>query len=163
VRVTDFGLARGIAEVAVDAPSPTSPPTPRSAERMFLTVTETGAMIGPPAYMAPEQFEGAACDARADQFSFCAALYEALYGIHPFADALGSSMPSLLGTLGPRPLGTVVPVAIHAVLERGMSRDPAARFSSMEELHAARRHVAVVLRRRSHAAAAISRCRRGRD
>ncbi len=49
-------------------------------------------MIGTPAYMAPEQLRGGAADARSDQFSFCVALFEALYGERPFA---GGSLEEL--------------------------------------------------------------------
>jgi serine/threonine protein kinase len=134
VRVTDFGLARASADQA-PAPLPQGPlRTPRSGERMFATVTETGAMIGTPAYMAPEQFGGAACDERADQFAFCATLFEALYKVHPFTDGLGTPMPSLLGSLTPRPPGSPVPPAVHAVLERGLASQRDARFASMDHL-----------------------------
>ena len=43
--------------------------------------------------MAPEQFRGERADARANQFSFCVALYEALYGQRPSASSLAPSMP----------------------------------------------------------------------
>jgi serine/threonine protein kinase len=132
VRVTDFGLARGIGDA--DAPRDSLPHDRRPGDRMFVTVTEAGAMIGTPAYMAPETFEGIASDARSDQFTFCAALFEALYGVHPFADGLDTSMPSLLGTLSQLPARTSVPPAVHAVLERGLARDPAIRFPGMDEL-----------------------------
>src|SRR5258707_610263 len=88
IKVLDFGLARAVEDVVGDAP--TLPPqvvasglsTPRQLE---ARLTRSGAFLGTPAYMAPEQLLGKTIDARADQFSFCVALYEALYGERPFA------------------------------------------------------------------------------
>ena len=48
-----------------------------------LRLTETGATVGTPLYMAPEQHQGGPVDARADQYAFCAALFEALLGRAP--------------------------------------------------------------------------------
>ena len=59
-------------------------------------LTETGAVLGTPAYMSPEQFAGRQNDARSDQFSFCIALYEALYGERPFG---GTSLPALTASV----------------------------------------------------------------
>src|SRR5437763_16487347 len=56
-------------------------------------VTQPGTFLGTPPYMAPEQLKGESGDARADQFSFCVALYYALYGELPFA---GETVDSLL-------------------------------------------------------------------
>ena len=66
---------------SLSSPIPASPAA--SASPLPLTVTKTGAVVGTPAYMAPEQFRRETLDARADQFSFCVALHEALHGQRP--------------------------------------------------------------------------------
>ncbi|WP_162542953.1 protein kinase domain-containing protein, partial [Klebsiella pneumoniae] len=69
VRVLDFGLAQPAGERLV------SELEPATVEISAPHVTRTGAIVGTPAYMAPEQFEGAAADERSDQFAFCVALW----------------------------------------------------------------------------------------
>lgn len=78
-------------------------------------------------------------DSRSDQFSYCAALYEALYGRHPFAsDTLeGLRGRVMFGKVSPPPRDSAVPSVIHQALLRGLAPDPAQRFPSMRELLAA--------------------------
>ncbi|HEY7372549.1 MAG TPA: protein kinase, partial [Polyangia bacterium] len=76
VRVMDFGLAR-LAEEPADA-APGADDALEERPVTTTTVTKTGAVIGTLAYMAPEQFHRERIDARADQFSFCVALHEAI-------------------------------------------------------------------------------------
>lgn len=79
--------------------------------------------VGTPAYMSPEQRGGEAIDARSDQYSFCVALYEAIHGARP-ADGDGRE-----------PLDA--PAWLRALIDRGLSPDPADRYASMHELLAA--------------------------
>jgi eukaryotic-like serine/threonine-protein kinase len=108
-----------------------------SAAGMFdVQLTRTGAMMGTPAYMAPEQFLGTPTDARTDQFSFCVALYEALYGERPFA---GNTMYALTnnvvqGKVRDAPENASVPLWIRKILLRGMRATVGERFPSMGDL-----------------------------
>ncbi|MFO0634410.1 MAG: serine/threonine-protein kinase [Nannocystaceae bacterium] len=133
VRVVDFGLAR--AAVGDDAPAEGGAIDPV----VFGGVTQAGVLVGTPVYMAPEQFTGGPADARADQYAFCIALFEALYGAPPFR---APDMRTLLalkrkGELPPPPTtgpGADVPAALHAAIARGLRPDPARRFATMPDL-----------------------------
>ncbi|WP_224360524.1 protein kinase domain-containing protein [Hyalangium versicolor] len=121
VRVTDFGLARSL-EVA-EEPGPRAPPVASPA----ASVTHTGAAIGTPAYMSPEQLARSKATARSDQFSFCVALHEALFGERPFD---GTSREALRDP----PKDSAVPPWLRRVLIRGLSLEPSARHPSMDAL-----------------------------
>ncbi|HVV49306.1 MAG TPA: serine/threonine-protein kinase [Polyangia bacterium] len=99
-------------------------------------LTRTGAMMGTPAYMAPEQFFGKDTDARTDQFSFCVSLYEALYGERPFPGKKLSELTAnvVQGTVRAAPTGTKVPFWVRKILLRGLRSAPAERYPSMGEL-----------------------------
>jgi eukaryotic-like serine/threonine-protein kinase len=93
---------------------------------------------GTPAYMAPEQLEGAAVDARADQFAFAAALWEALHGELPYAGDSATAVALAVRRGEQRaPARADVPARINAVLRRALSAAPADRFASMPALLAA--------------------------
>jgi eukaryotic-like serine/threonine-protein kinase len=122
-----------------------------SSSGMFeARLTRTGAMMGTPAYMAPEQFLGTPTDARSDQFSFCIALYEALYGERPFE---GNTMSSLTanvvqGNVRDAPANSKVPPWLRRVLLRGLRPRARDRWASMEDLIAALGKNPTVSRRR---------------
>ncbi|EDM77301.1 serine/threonine kinase family protein [Plesiocystis pacifica SIR-1] len=99
-------------------------------------LTHTGALLGTPAYMAPEQHLRAEVDGRADQFAFCVALWEALAGERPFSGRNPNILASkvLSGDHEPFPRDSPVPAPIRAALERGLSPAPGDRFASMREL-----------------------------
>src|ERR1043166_4518049 len=140
VKVVDFGLAK--LRDAAGAP----------------TLTETGAVMGTPHYMSPEQCRGERLDARSDVYSLGAMLYEMLAGSPPF------TAPSLAGVLAkhiteappPLPADAHVPPALAAVIMHSLAKDPDARPAGATELslelraaeeEAARRRDAEVQRR----------------
>jgi serine/threonine protein kinase len=128
VRVTDFGLARSLLapeEVAQVKPVMTA---------LNLALTATGTVLGTPRYMPPEQLTVGELDARSDQFSFCVALYEALYGSHPLRGGTSVSMLERGDKALPPPEGGKIPVAIGRAVLRGLERDRAGRFPSMASL-----------------------------
>jgi len=123
VRVTDFGIAK-------------LEPGPRSPTARPLAMTATNAAMGTPQYMAPEQYLGEPVDARADQFSFCVALYAAIYGVRPFAgttiDELAAAV--IAGRIASPTRTARVPARIHAALVRGLAATPADRFPTLDAL-----------------------------
>ncbi len=146
-KVVDFGLARQVEggldtnelrELAERLEASGS----RSLGSLEQGLTRTGALLGTPAYMAPEQHARGPLDARADQFSFCVALYEALLRQRPF-DGMGRvalAIQTNRGEVRPPPRGTAVPARILRAIDRGLRPKPEDRFPSMEALVEALRY-----------------------
>ena len=138
-RVADFGLARIAAKSGggfMQSAKFASIPVPGKASSLRTPLTQLGSVMGTPLYMSPEQHMGEPADSRSDQFSFCVALYEALYKQHPFA---GDTVETLAfnvvsGKVLPRPNGSHIPLAVHEALLRGLSPSADQRFPSMHEL-----------------------------
>jgi tRNA A-37 threonylcarbamoyl transferase component Bud32/tetratricopeptide (TPR) repeat protein len=138
-RVLDFGVARLVDEPGEPGEHDELLATERSQRslRGRSALTETDALVGTPAYMAPEQLARGRVDARADQFGFCVALHEALYGARPFA---GTTVHALLTAIaaGPvRPPRSDVPGHLFAAIARGLALQPDDRWPDMDALLAA--------------------------
>ncbi len=132
VKVLDFGLARTEGD-PTPSPEPAELGLDESGTAFDDPLTRTGALVGTPAYMAPEIIRGTPADPRSDQFGFCVALFEALYRCPPFE---APSLPELLKNvlehrLRPAPASTGVPAWVHRIVVRGLSLEPRHRWPSM--------------------------------
>ncbi|MCH9688115.1 MAG: protein kinase, partial [Deltaproteobacteria bacterium] len=138
VRVLDFGLARAL----VDEPEPDLevsgpiPDEPETGAHWSETLTADGTILGTPVYMAPEQYAGKIADARSDQYSFCIALYEALFEQLPFprGSIKQQARAKYKGEIREPASESPVPRRLYYVLRRGLAPHPEDRFASMPAL-----------------------------
>jgi len=135
VKVTDFGLAFS----PLTRQTPGSPETP-GIVGLGSPELPGGGIAGTLGYMAPEQLRGEPLDARADQYSFCVALYEALIREHP-AEANTFSTLSAQVEAGQAnnemiqaPRGASVPRWVLRPVIRGLSEAPGDRFDNLDAL-----------------------------
>jgi serine/threonine protein kinase/tetratricopeptide (TPR) repeat protein len=126
VRVLDFGLAQlhgGAQSVSEGTPASSISEGPGAAESPHPTsLTRTGMRVGTPAYMAPEQLDGAPVTPASDQYAWCVSLVEALTGLPPRP---GIVRPDALAAC---------PRSLRSILERGLAEDPERRWPSMTTL-----------------------------
>jgi eukaryotic-like serine/threonine-protein kinase len=121
VLVADFGLARAVDEV-------------------YEKLTATGAVVGTPTYMSPEQATGQKeIDGRSDIFALACVLYELLSGEPPYYGATAQATLRRRFTGPPRKLRPIVqvPEQVEAAILRALARDPSERFATAEDFAAA--------------------------
>ncbi len=116
VKVLDFGIAKQIDEA------------------QGHKLTATGAVMGTPAYMAPEQVGGQPLSARADQYATGCVLYELLTGSVPFVSQTVSGMLMAHLTQPPPELPRGVPESLRKIVMRLLAKNPAERFESCADL-----------------------------
>ena len=113
--VMDFGIAKAVSAASGE------------------TLTQTGVMIGTPAYVSPEQASGDELDHRTDQYSLACVLYEMLSGERPFRGATTQAVLAKRFTDSAKPLRSLrsaVPEAVENVVKKAMSIDREERFST---------------------------------
>jgi eukaryotic-like serine/threonine-protein kinase len=119
VKVLDFGLAKILREASPDGSTAT------------MGLTEAGAALGTPAYMAPEQAQGNEVDKRADVWAFGVLLYELLTGQRAFQG--DSVQATLAAVLTKEPPLDKMPARVRRLLRACLKKDPRERFSHISE------------------------------
>ncbi|MGE0321976.1 MAG: serine/threonine-protein kinase [Polyangiaceae bacterium] len=118
--ILDFGLAKPVDDAVTSR------------------ITATGAAVGTPMYMSPEQARGEVVDQRSDIYGLCAVIYEMATGAPPFMDQTLASVYARLLTEPAAPasalLGSDCPAGLDEVLARGLAKQPGERYSSVHEL-----------------------------
>jgi serine/threonine-protein kinase len=161
VRVADFGIAKGRDEARDDEPAASPASLPAAAGALGIeetlpaqtspeslpghALTRTGALMGTPLYLAPEQHEARRATPASDQYSLCVALHEGLYGAPPFHTE-SATLPAMMAELHAQklagvpaapPPGADVPAWVHRTVARGLAPRPEDRYPSLEALIAA--------------------------
>ena len=128
VKVVDFGIAK----------------VAQRPDRPNEDLTQAGAILGTAKYLAPEQVEGLAVDARSDIYALGVVLYEMVCGRPPFTGAndLATALQHVRATpTPPRQVRAGIPRALEQVILRCMSKAPQDRFASAGEMAAALRSI----------------------
>jgi hypothetical protein len=128
VRVLDFGLQRDSSTAKLQFGS--------MARQFAASSRNSGiSVVGTMGFMAPELFRGAELTPQSDQFSYCIALYHALFAADPFGGsprrAWVKALPEAPQSRSPK---SALERSLEAVLLRGLAPDPASRWPSMDAL-----------------------------
>jgi len=121
IKVLDFGISK------ID-------------EGLGAALTQTGAVLGTPAYMSPEQARGDKVDFRTDIYSLGAVLYRLATGARPFEGVEAAATISALLTstpARPRAIDPGLPEALEVVIQKAMAERPAERYATMADFDAA--------------------------
>ncbi|MDC0715490.1 serine/threonine-protein kinase [Nannocystis bainbridge] len=120
IKVLDFGLAKVVGSA--------------SRAEQDASLTQTGALLGTPGYIAPELYRGLSADHRVDIYALGALMHKLLTGELP---------PMRLGSDGPSELSlAAVPPGLQAILRRALADEPAARYPTAQALAVDLRHLA---------------------
>ena len=130
VKLLDFGLAKPLGSLG-------SSPAVMTAQPTKDAVTGLGTILGTPQYMAPEQLEGKAADARTDIFALGCVLYEMATGKRAFSGASQASLISAIMQSDPPPVSSLQPTtppALDRLVRRCLAKDPDRRVQNARDV-----------------------------
>jgi serine/threonine protein kinase len=132
VKILDFGLAKLLDQGQGQGPGRT-----QRVDQPPVAQTQTGVVMGTPAYMSPEQVRGVAVDCRSDLFSLGVLLFEMVTGQSPFRrETFMNSLHAVAFDETP-PLGSIqppIPEELQRILLRCLKKRPADRYPNAREL-----------------------------
>jgi eukaryotic-like serine/threonine-protein kinase len=128
IKLVDFGLAKAFGEPVEES------------------VTESGLLVGSPAYMSPEQVRSARLSPQTDIWSLGVVLYEVISGLRPFHGTGSAGMLAAIAADQPAPLSEVAPHAapeLDRIVAKCLRKTESERFASVDELSAALRKLEI--------------------
>ncbi len=141
VKVLDFGLAKQLNEDKIHESEP-------EAQTLLAVHTRSGAMIGTPAYLSPEQAMGGEVDGRSDLFALGGVFYECVTGHAAFPGTSLIEIAANVLHLDPPPpssISATVPPELDSIILKALAKNPEKRYQSAAELIADVRSVRGVL------------------
>ncbi|MEQ9072486.1 MAG: serine/threonine-protein kinase [Sandaracinaceae bacterium] len=145
-RLSDFGLTGA---------EPSGAPSSETSARL----TVTGALLGTPAYMSPEQLDGLPADPRSDQFALCVTLYECVCGARPFDGETPAAIRAAIAAGAPD-APEDAPSWLLVLIARGLREDPEERYPSVDALLSAIAARRESVRKTEHAMLSVDRLSR---
>jgi serine/threonine protein kinase/Tfp pilus assembly protein PilF len=130
VKVLDFGLAKQLNKEVSTSAEP-------EARTLLSTETQTGVVLGTPAYLSPEQATGDAVDGRSDLFALGTLLYEAITGRTPFSGRSFIEIAANVLHVEPPPpskLNSLVSKELDFITLKALAKKPNKRYQSAKEL-----------------------------
>lgn len=130
VKVLDFGLAKQLNDDQIHASEP-------EAHTLLAVQTRSGALVGTPAYLSPEQAMGGKVDARSDLFGLGGVFYECVTGQPAFP---GTSLIEIAANVihveppPPSKINPALPPELDAIILKTLAKDPAKRYQSTDDL-----------------------------
>ena len=138
-KILDFGVAKFLDDIEIGDAKRDGSPTSGATNTKDAHLTHTGASIGTPSYLSPEQIRREKLDARTDLFSFGLVLYEMATGRQAFSGDTVTLIRDAVMNLPPVPARQVcpdIPVGLERIIGKSLEKNRELRYQSAQEMQA---------------------------